>query len=62
MIDVGARSPEGRRFGAKPRDRTRRSADRHHEAVIQAEIRRLAHLLRPHRTLPRDALQRNAGA
>lgn len=35
---------------------------RHDEAVIQAEMRRLARALKPYRILHRDALQRAAGA
>lgn len=35
---------------------------RHEQAVIQAEMRRLARALKPYRILHRDALQRAAGA
>jgi hypothetical protein len=42
------------------RDRGRIS--RHEQAVIQAEMRRLARALRPYRILHRDALKRAAGA
>ena len=35
---------------------------RHEQAVIQAEMRRLARALEPYRILPRDALKRAAGA
>lgn len=37
-------------------------AQRYDEAVIQAEVRRLASALRPYRILSRDSLQREAGA
>lgn len=40
----------------------RRAARRHDEAVIQAEVRRLARALRPYGVLHRDALERAAGA
>lgn len=40
--------------------RVRRS--RHEEAVIQAEVRRLARTLKPYRILHRDALERACGA
>lgn len=36
--------------------------ERHDEAVIQAEVRRLAQALRPFGVLSRDALERAAGA
>lgn len=43
--------------------RTGRSrVSRHEEAVIQAEARRLARALRPYGVLPRDTLERVAGA
>lgn len=35
---------------------------RHEQAVIRAEMRRLARALEPYRILPRDALKRAAGA
>ncbi len=60
-IDLGARIPDGQRSSASPWDRRRRRARRHQEALIQAEIRRMAHLLRPYRVLTSDALQRHAG-
>lgn len=41
---------------------TRAGARRHDQAVIQAEVRRLARALRPYRVRQRDALKRNAGA
>jgi hypothetical protein len=41
---------------------TPRSARRHEEAVIAAEVRRLARALAPYRELQRDALRRTAGA
>lgn len=36
--------------------------NRHDQAVIQAEARRLARALRPYRVLPRETLERVAGA
>ena len=36
--------------------------NRHEQAVIQAEMRRLARALKPYRILHRDALQHAAGA
>lgn len=39
-----------------------RSKRRHDEAVIQAEVRRLAAALRPYRILRREALERAAHA
>ena len=41
------------------RSRVRR---RHEDAVIQAEVRRLARALAPYRVLQKDALRRTAGA
>jgi hypothetical protein len=41
------------------RSRVRR---RHSDAVIQAEVRRLARALAPYRVLGKDALRRTAGA
>lgn len=35
---------------------------RHEQAVLQAEVRRLSHALKPFRILHRDALERLAGA
>jgi hypothetical protein len=46
----------------RPRDRYRRLARRHDEAVIQAEVRRLAHALQPFGILRRDSLERVAKA
>lgn len=43
-------------------DTHRRGAVRHDEAVIQAEVRRLARVLRPLGVLRRDALVRAAGS
>lgn len=43
-----------------PEQKARRAANRHEEAVIQAEIRRLARALRPSRVMPREALARAA--
>ena len=45
-----------------PARRDLRGATRHDEAMIQAEVRRLARALRPYRVLRRDALQRKARA
>lgn len=45
----------------KPR-RSRRVASRHEQAVIQAEVRRLARALRPYRVMRRDALKRSVRA
>jgi hypothetical protein len=45
-----------------PERRTRAGARRHEQAVIQAEVRRLARALRPYRVLRRDELERSAGA
>jgi hypothetical protein len=42
--------------------RTRSGASRHDQAVIQAEVRRLARALRPPGVMPRDALERTARA
>jgi|GEM_PF-7102950 len=45
------------------RDRTFRARiSRHEQAVIQAEARRLARALAPYRVLPRQTLERVAGA
>jgi len=40
----------------------RRTLRRHADAVIQAEVRRLARALTPYRLIERDALRRTAGA
>lgn len=45
-----------------PRSRERGPARRHDEAVIQAEVRRLARALRPYGVLHREALEQAAGA
>jgi hypothetical protein len=50
-----SRSPAAR----AGRSRLRR---RHEDAVIQAEVRRLARALAPYRVLGKDALRRTAGA
>ena len=48
---------------ARPRaERDRRMARRHDEAIIQAEVRRLARALRPYGVLHRDALEQAADA
>jgi hypothetical protein len=44
-----------------PRGRSRLRR-RHEDAVIQAEVRRLARALAPYRVLQKDALRRTAGA
>lgn len=43
----------------RPQRRTWRGASRHEEAVIQAEIRRLARALRPSPVIRRDALEQS---
>lgn len=45
-----------------PRRRSWSGARRHEQAVIQAEVRRLARALRPSRVKGRDALERSGGA
>lgn len=50
-------SPSRDSTGGRPRQRRR-----HAEAVIQAEVRRLARALGPYRTLQEDTLRRAASA
>ncbi len=49
------------RSPGSPRGRSRLRR-RHEDAVIQAEVRRLARALAPYRVLQKDALRRTAGA
>jgi hypothetical protein len=55
------RSPRSSRSPATRTGR-RRTLRRHEDAVIQAEVRRLARALAPYRVLQRDARRRTAGA
>lgn len=50
------------RLGRARVSRGRCLSKRHSEAVIQAEVRRLARALRPYGVLHRNALERAAGA
>jgi hypothetical protein len=62
VTDSREPSPHAGLAAERPRDRYRRLARRHDEAVIQAEVRRLARALQPFGVLPRDSLKRVAGA
>jgi hypothetical protein len=53
---------DGGRGRAKRARRGRGAVARHDEAVIEAEVRRLANTMRPYGVLRRDALERAAGA